>query len=69
VGIIQKVSQKVFAVNPLECSKCGSEMAIKAFIFDKESLERIFAWMMQKNKLKKQTNKSPPMKKLMSAVG
>ena len=64
-----RLIQKVFAVNPLECSKCGSEMAIKAFIFDKESLERIFVWMMQKNKLEGQTNKSPPLEKLISAAG
>jgi len=64
-----RLVQKVFAVNPLECPKCGSEMAIKAFIFDRESLEKIVAWMIQKNKLERQTNKSPPMKKLISAVG
>ena len=64
-----RLIQKVFAVNPLECSKCGSEMAIKAFIFDKESLDRIIAWIIQKSKMERQTNKSPPKKKLMSAVG
>ena len=64
-----RLIQKVFAVNPLECPKCGSEMAIKAFIFDRESLDRIIEWIIRKSKLERQANKSPPMKKLMSAVG
>jgi len=64
-----RLIQKVFEVDPLECPKCGSEMTIKAFIFDQESLGRIVAWMIQKNKLTGQPNKSPPMTRLESAVG
>jgi hypothetical protein len=44
-------------------------MKIASFIFDSESLERIIAWLNQKKKMAGQTNKSPPKKKLMTAVG
>lgn len=63
-----RLIQKVFEIDPLKCPHCGSQMSIKSFIFDKESLDRIVAWMEQKSKLDKQTNKPPPVKKLMSAA-
>jgi len=60
--------QKIFAVNPLICSNCTSETTTKSFIFDKDSLERINAWIRQKNKLFGQTSKPLPMKNLISAA-
>jgi hypothetical protein len=64
-----RLIQKVFEVDPLECPYGGYVMKIASFIFDSESLERTIAWLNHKNKMAGQINKSPPKKKLMTAVG
>ena len=62
-----RLIQKIFEVNPLICLHCGSEMIIKTFIFDKESLTRIINWLQEKNKQSEESGKPSPLKKLMKA--
>ena len=49
-----RMINKVYGINPLICSKCGSEMRIVAFIMEQEQIDRIMEY------LKKQGRAPPP---------
>jgi hypothetical protein len=45
-----RLIQKIYSVDPMVCTRCGSEMKVVAFIFDKSSIKKIIDHLNKKSK-------------------
>ncbi len=53
-----RLIQKVYGIDPLICSKCGSEMRIIAFIMEPEQIDRIMQHLIKNGRAPPGTGES-----------